>query len=63
MKHADQKSGVMKIATNAATRTEGWSSAKQAFAQRVSASGSFGSKSVTARKQDTAASRQNNPKK
>jgi hypothetical protein len=48
MKHHDQKSSVMKSANSAATRTVGWSSAKQDFAHRVTTSGSAANKATSA---------------
>jgi hypothetical protein len=41
MKRDNQSSVVMKSASNAATRTGTWSTAKREFAQKVTASGSF----------------------
>jgi hypothetical protein len=46
MKRAVQASVVMKSASKAASRTGRWSPAKQDFAQRVTASGSFAQKTA-----------------
>lgn len=40
MKPNDQRSSVMRVATKAASRTENWSPAKQAFAIKVTAGAS-----------------------
>jgi hypothetical protein len=41
MKQSNQQSGVVRAANNAATKVATWSAAKQSFAQRVMAAGSF----------------------